>query len=136
MLSAQTKDEVTAAATNRLQTLPLNVETMCKTDEETISKLIYPVSFYKRKAQYIKRTAQILKDAYDSDIPNNVTELCKLPGVGPKMAYIAMHVAWNNCAGIGVDTHVHRISNRLGWTRKTTKQPEQTRKELEEWLPQ
>lgn len=135
MLSAQTKDEVTAAATNRLQKLPLNVHTMTVTDEETIAQLIYPVSFYKRKAQYIKRTAQILKDAYDSDIPNNVAELCKLPGVGPKMAYIAMHVAWNNCAGIGVDTHVHRISNRLGWVRKTTKIPEQTRKELEEWLP-
>ncbi len=57
-------------------------------------------------------------------------ELCKLPGVGPKMGYLAMSCGWNRVVGIGVDTHVHRISNRLGWTRKETKTPEQTRKAL------
>ena len=90
----------------------------------------------KRKAQYLKKTAQILKDKYGGDIPNSVKELCDLPGVGPKMAYLTMTAAWNKCVGIGVDTHVHRISNRLGWTRRTTKEPEQTRKELEDWLPE
>lgn len=61
--------------------------------------------------------------------------LCELPGVGPKMAYIAMSAAWKQTVGIGVDTHVHRIANRIGWTRMLTKTPEATRKELEDWLP-
>ena len=86
-----------------------------------------------RKVDYIKRTSQILKDSYDSDIPDTVDLMCQLPGVGPKMAHLAMKSAWSTITGIGVDTHVHRISNRLGWVR--TKQPEETRKALEEWLP-
>lgn len=85
---------------------------------------------------YIKKATQMIKDKYDSDIPDSVEELQKLPGVGPKMAYIAMASAWKNVVGIGVDTHVHRISNRIGWTRNNPKLPEQTRKELEDWLPQ
>lgn len=58
-----------------------------------------------------------------------------LPGVGPKMAHLCMDIAWDSVTGIGVDTHVHRISNRLRWTQKPTKDPEGTRKALEEWLP-
>lgn len=136
MLSAQTKDEVTAKAMAELQKLPLTIDTFLNTSTETLEKCIYPVSFYKRKVQYIKKTSQILKDEYEYDIPDNVKDLMKLPGVGPKMAYITMSCAWKSTVGIGVDTHVHRIANRLGWTRTTTKQPEQTRKELEDWLPQ
>ena len=56
-------------------------------------------------------------------------------GVGPKMAYLLMKNAWNVVSGIGVDTHVHRIANKLHWVKKPTSQPEATRKELEEWLP-
>mmetsp|Transcript_19627 Transcript_19627/g.31156 ORF Transcript_19627/g.31156 Transcript_19627/m.31156 type:complete len:120 (-) Transcript_19627:84-443(-) len=59
--------------------------------------------------------------------------MCKLPGVGPKMAYLCMQTAWGRSVGIGVDVHVHRISNRLGWVNSTN--PEQTRKALETWLP-
>ena len=58
-----------------------------------------------------------------------------LPGVGPKMAHLVMDIAWGNVTGIAVDTHVHRISNRLGWVKKPTKDPEDTRKALEDWLP-
>jgi len=94
MLSSQTKDEVTAKAMNGLYKLPLNIDTILATEEEVIEKAIYPASFYKRKAQYIKRTSQILKDKYNYDIPDNVDDLCKLPGVGPKMAYICMSAAW------------------------------------------
>lgn len=136
MLSSQTKDEITAKAVMELQKLPLDVETILKTDEETIAKAIYPAGFYRRKAKYIKDTTKILKEKYNSDIPDNVDDLCKLPGVGPKMAYLAMSCAWKRTVGIGVDTHVHRISNRLGWTKSKTKTPEQTRKELEEWMPE
>lgn len=58
-----------------------------------------------------------------------------MPGVGPKMAYICITAAWGVVEGIGVDTHVHRIANRLHWVKKPTKNPENTRKELETWLP-
>ncbi len=57
-------------------------------------------------------------------------------GVGPKMAYLCMSSAWGECVGIGVDTHVHRIAARMGWTEKECKTPEATRNALESWLPQ
>jgi endonuclease-3 len=136
MLSSQTKDEVTAAAMGELHKLPLEIDVILAIEDEKLEQAIYPASFYKRKAQYIKKTSQILKDKYNYDIPDSVDELCQLPGVGPKMAYLTMSCAWKRVVGIGVDTHVHRIANRLGWTRTSTKTPEQTRKELEDWLPQ
>lgn len=83
----------------------------------------------------MKQTAKILIDKYDHDIPDNIEELLKLPGVGPKMGHICMATAWNKITGIGVDTHVHRISNRLAWLKTSTKEPEQTRIQLESWLP-
>ncbi|PJF19851.1 Endonuclease III-like protein 1-like protein, partial [Paramicrosporidium saccamoebae] len=89
--------------------------------------------FYRRKATAIKRATQILKTSYDSDIPDSLEELQKLPGVGPKMACLVMQNAWGRNAGIGVDVHVHRICNRLGWVK--TKTPEETRTDLEDWLP-
>ncbi len=87
MLSAQTKDQVTAAAMHNLCKLPLTVDTFISTETEILEKCIYPVSFYRRKVQAIKNTSKILKEKYDSDIPDNVNDLMKLPGVGPKMAY-------------------------------------------------
>ncbi|XP_063229476.1 endonuclease III-like protein 1 isoform X2 [Bacillus rossius redtenbacheri] len=135
MLSSQTKDQVTFAAMQRLRQHGLTVPGVLATDDETLGRLIYPVGFWKTKVKYIKRTSQILKEEYDEDIPGSVEELCKLPGVGPKMAHLCMNVAWGLLTGIGVDTHVHRISNRLGWLPKPTKAPEATRKALESWLP-
>lgn len=85
--------------------------------------------------EYLKKTSSILKEKYNNDIPDSAEKLCELPGVGPKMAHICMQVAWDKISGIGVDTHVHRIANRLGWVKKMTKIPEDTRKELESWLP-
>ncbi len=90
---------------------------------------------YTVKVKYIKETCQVLKDKYDCDIPRTVEELLQLKGVGPKMAYLCMCSAWDECVGIGVDTHVHRIVGRLGWTQRPCKTPEDTRKALEEWLP-
>ena len=139
MLSSQTKDEVNFAAMTRLKENGLTVDNLINTDDETLGKLIYPVGFWKTKVKYLKRTSLILKEKYDCDIPKNVEELCKLPGVGPKMAYICMNVAWKKPTGIGVDTHVHRITNRLKWVSgpksSNTKTPEETRKSLESWLP-
>lgn len=87
------------------------------------------------KAKYLQQTARILVDRYGGDIPASIEELIALPGVGPKMAHICMQAAWNVTSGIGVDTHVHRIANRLRWTRQPTANPEQTRVALEQWLP-
>jgi len=87
MLSAQTKDQVTAAAMVNLNQLPLTIDNFLAADDQALEKCIYPVCFYKRKVQAIKNTSRILKEKYDSDIPDNVNELMKLPGVGPKMAY-------------------------------------------------
>jgi len=74
---------------------------------------------------------------FDGKVPNTIDDLCSLPGVGPKMALITLRVNHNITAGIAVDTHVHRICNQLGWTLTPggTKQPEQTRKAIESWMP-
>ncbi|CAB3253151.1 unnamed protein product [Arctia plantaginis] len=135
MLSSQTKDQVTFAAMGRLRARGLTVDNVLSMSDDELGKLIYPVGFWKTKVQYIKKTTQILKDQYKCDIPDTVEKLCKLRGVGPKMAHICMLVAWDKVTGIGVDTHVHRISNRIGWVKKPTSTPEDTRKALETWLP-
>lgn len=83
--------------------------------------------------RYIKKTAEILRDEWNGDIPDSIQGLTSLPGVGPKMAYLCMSVAWNRTEGIGVDVHVHRITNMWGWNK--TKNPEETRLALQSWLP-
>lgn len=135
MLSSQTKDGVTYDAMNRLKKLGLTPQKMVDIDATDLEQTLFPVSFYKTKAKSIKKTSQILIDNFESDIPSNIKGLISLPGVGPKMAHICMRVAWNEVTGIGVDTHVHRIVNRLKWLPKETKNPEQTRISLEKWLP-
>jgi len=136
MLSSQTKDEVNYAAMLRLRQHGLTVENVLATSEEKLGELINPVGFWRNKAKYLLKTCKILKEQYNSDIPPNVSELCKLPGVGPKMAHLTMNIAWGEQSGIGVDTHVHRIVARLGWTKQDVcKTPEQTRLSLESWLP-
>uniref|UniRef100_A0A915Q624 Endonuclease III homolog n=1 Tax=Setaria digitata TaxID=48799 RepID=A0A915Q624_9BILA len=133
MLSSQTKDQVTAAAMYRLQEHGCTVDDLILIPTEELQQLLIPVGFYKKKAVYIKKVAEILKERYDGDIPNTVEELCDLPGVGEKMAYLAMHTAWDQMEGLGVDTHVHRISNRLGWVK--TSSPKETRVALEALVP-
>ncbi|KAL0062483.1 alpha,alpha-trehalase nth1 [Marasmius tenuissimus] len=157
MLSAQTKDEVTDAAVSKLRTAlggSISVNGIIEADESTISEAINKVGFWRRKSQYIKQTAIRLRDDFESEVPKTVDELCSLPGVGPKMAFLALQVAWNLYArssslvltsingnltyrnhGIGVDVHVHRITNRLGWHKPPTKNPEETRLNLQSWLP-
>ncbi|XP_003790839.1 endonuclease III-like protein 1 isoform X2 [Otolemur garnettii] len=135
MLSSQTKDQVTAGAMQRLRARGLTVDSILQTDDSTLGELIYPVGFWRNKVKYIKQTSAILQQRYGGDIPASVAELVALPGVGPKMAHLAMAVGWGIVSGIAVDTHVHRIANRLGWTKKATKSPEETRGALEEWLP-
>lgn len=98
-----------------------------------LNELIAKVGFHNNKTKYIKAAALILRDQYNGDIPPTPEELMKLPGVGPKMAYLCMSAAWGKHVGIGVDVHVHRITNLWGWHK--TKTPEETRLALQSWLP-
>lgn len=128
MLSSQTKDTVTSAAVIKMQKEMeggLCLESILRIDEATLDNMIKTVGFHTKKASYIKRTAEILRDQYDGDIPSTIEGLTSLPGVGPKMGYLTLQVAWNKNIGIGVDVHVHRISNRLRWVKTDT--PEETR---------
>lgn len=133
LLSSQTKDPITYAATQRLIQFGCTPEKLAVTDTATIEKLIYPAGFHHKKAEYIKAVAETCIKDYGGDIPQDIPSLCSLKGIGPKMAFIAMNAAWGKPVGIGVDTHVHRICNTLGWVK--TSSPEQTRDHLQSWLP-
>ncbi|KAI4255348.1 MAG: hypothetical protein L6R42_006778, partial [Xanthoria sp. 1 TBL-2021] len=138
MLSSQTRDTTTALAMTSLQTsLPppygFTLEGILAVQPETLNTLIHTVGFHNNKTRYIKSTALLLKSNFNSDIPDTIEGLISLPGVGPKMAYLCMSAAWGRDEGIGVDVHVHRITNLWGWHR--TGGPEETRKVLEAWLP-
>lgn len=139
MLSAQTKDEVTAAAVSRLQQNldgGLTVRSVIHTPVDVLDELICPVGFHNKKARYIKAAAEILDAKYDGDIPETIVEMMALPGVGPKMAHLLLQAAWNRTEGIGVDVHVHRLANLWGWVPETkTPTPEKTRIALERWMP-
>ncbi|KAI9835086.1 MAG: hypothetical protein M1819_002638 [Sarea resinae] len=139
MLSSQTKDTVTAATIRHLQTsLPgsppgLTLENILAVPAATLNDLIHAVGFHNNKTRYIKATAELLQQQHGSDIPHTPEALMALPGVGPKMAYLCLSAAWGRTEGIGVDVHVHRITNLWGWHR--TRTPELTRAALESWLP-
>ena len=133
ILSSQTKDQTVAEAVRKLQEYDLSVDGVLKMDKNTLHECISKVGFHNRKLEYILQTSQILNEKYDGDVPKDAQELMRLPGVGPKMAYLTVQVAWGEIQGIGVDTHVHRISNRIGWVK--TKTPEESRLELQDWLP-
>ncbi|KAL1592739.1 alpha,alpha-trehalase nth1 [Paraconiothyrium brasiliense] len=136
MLSSQTKDTVTAVAIKGMQErMPggFNLESVLALEPPALNAFINKVGFHNLKTKYIKQAAELLRDKWNSDIPDTIEGLTSLPGVGPKMAYLCMSAAWGRDEGIGVDVHVHRITNLWGW-HKTTK-PEDTRAALESWLP-
>ena len=128
MLSAQTRDPVTAAASARLFSVARTPRTMAKLTERQIEKLIYPVSFYRHKAAHVKETCRILVDRFRGRVPATMEELLMLPGVGRKTANLVLILSFKSLKNICVDTHVHRISNRLGWVR--TRTPEETEQAL------
>lgn len=127
LLSARTKDEVTLEASKRLFAKAKNLKQLGQLEIKAIAKLIYPVGFYKTKAKHLKKLSNLI-----TKVPDTREELVKLPGVGRKTANLVLNRAFGIPA-IAVDTHVHRISNLLGWVH--TKTPEQTEKELIKILP-
>jgi len=128
MLSAQTRDAVTAAATARLFRVARTPRTIARLSEKQIVKLIYPVSFYRHKAAHVRETCRILVERFGGRVPSTMTELLALPGVGRKTANLVLILSFKSLKNICVDTHVHRISNRLGWVR--TRTPDETEQAL------
>ena len=139
MLSAQTRDPVTFEASTRLFARAGTPREMVRLRVSTIEKLIYPVSFYRHKAQHVRETCRRLLDQYGGRVPTTMPALLTLPGVGRKTANLLLIVALRSEDNICVDTHVHRISNRLGWVE--TRTPEETEQALYQvaarrWWPQ
>jgi endonuclease-3 len=128
MLSAQTRDPVTAAASSRLFRVARTPKTMARLTTKRIEKLIYPVSFYRHKAKHVKETCRILVERYGGRVPGTMEELLTLPGVGRKTANLVLILSFRSLKNICVDTHVHRISNRLGWVQ--TRTPDETEQAL------
>jgi endonuclease III len=124
MLSAQTRDPVTAEASARLFRAARTPRAMARVTEQEIERLIYPVSFYRHKAKHVRETCRILVERYNGRVPGTMEELLTLPGVGRKTANLVLILSFKSDKNICVDTHVHRISNRLGWV--TTRTPEET----------
>ncbi len=132
LLSLRTKDETTLKASRRLFEKADTPEKMIKLSKEEIEKLIYPVGFYHRKAEQILNISKILIEKYGGKVPDELDELLKLPGVGRKTANLVLNEGFGKL-GICVDTHVHRISNRLGLVK--TKNPTETEFALQKVLP-
>ena len=124
MLSAQTRDAVTAAASARLFRVARSPKSMATLSRAQIQKLIYPVSFYRHKAVHVKETCRQIMTRFGGRVPSTMEELLTLPGVGRKTANLVLILAHSSEENICVDTHVHRISNRMGWVR--TRTPEET----------
>jgi endonuclease-3 len=128
MLSARTQDATTDAASRRLLARARSPRSLRRLTVGEIENLIYPVSFYRHKARHVKETCRLLDVRFGGRVPATMEELLTLPGVGRKTANLVMIVAHQSPDNICVDTHVHRIANRLGWVR--TRTPEETEQAL------
>ena len=128
MLSAQTRDAVTHAASTRLFDVARTPRAMAALSVKQIEKLIYPVSFYRNKAVHVKETCRQIVERFGGQVPPTMEELLTLPGVGRKTANLVLILAHRSPDNICVDTHVHRISNRLGWI--ATRTPDETEQAL------
>lgn len=127
-LSARTQDATTHAASTRLFARARTPRSLAKLPVKTIERLIYPVSFYRNKARHVKACCQMLVSRFGGAVPATMEELLTLPGVGRKTANLVLILGFQSLENICVDTHVHRISNRLGWV--ATKVPEETEQAL------
>ena len=132
LLSLRTKDEVTEVATERLFALATTPAEMLKVPQTKIAKVIYPVGFYHVKARTIHWVCRDLIKRFNSKVPDELDELLSIKGVGRKTANLVVSLAYGK-EGICVDTHVHRISNRLGYVK--TKTPDETEFALRAKLP-
>jgi len=134
LLSLRTKDEVTEQASRRLLKDYNTPQQLSRMPIKKIESLIYPVGFYKTKAKRIKEISTTLIKNYDGKVPDDFDALLKLKGVGRKTANIVMVYGHKKHGFLPIDTHCHRVPNRLGWMH--TKTPEETERVLKEILPE
>jgi len=132
VLSLRTKDEVSYPATERLFARAATPTEMLRLRSSTIARLIYPTGFYRRKAAQIREISRRLLDRFGGGVPDRIDDLLTLPGVGRKTANLVVTLGFGK-PGICVDTHVHRITNRLGWIE--TRRPDDTEAALRRVLP-
>jgi endonuclease III len=132
MLSLRTKDETTAGAGQRLFSVASTPYDMVKLAARRLEQLIYPVGFYRNKAKAILETSKSIIEDFSGRVPDRLEDLLKLRGVGRKTANLVMGLGFNVPA-ICVDTHVHRISNRLGWVK--TRNPQESEGALGRIVP-
>jgi endonuclease-3 len=132
VISLRTKDEVTYPATERLFGRARTPDGMGRLRASTIAGLIYPAGFYRRKAEQIRAISRTLVREHGGRVPDEIDTLLDLPGVGRKTANLVVTLGFGK-PGICVDTHVHRITNRLGWV--ATNEPDRTEQALRELLP-
>lgn len=106
---------------------------MAKADPENLEELIRSTNFYKNKAKSLKKCSEVLVEKYQGQVPENLEALVELAGVGRKTANVVLGNAFNIISGIVVDTHVTRLSNRLGWTK--TENAVLIEKDLQKFIP-
>jgi len=128
ILSARTQDAATHAASTRLFKAARTPRTLARLPVKEIERLIYPVSFFRFKARYVKACCHMLVARFGGQVPSTMAELVTLPGVGRKTANLVLILGFRSLENICVDTHVHRISNRLGWVKTTL--PDETEQAL------
>jgi endonuclease-3 len=133
LLSLRTKDETTGPAARRLFALADTPQAMARLPEAEIARAIYPVGFYRTKARTIRTVSEDLLQRFDGRVPEELEPLLTLKGVGRKTANLVLTQGFQK-AGICVDTHVHRISNRWGYV--ATANPHETEMALRARLPQ
>jgi len=132
VISLRTKDEVTGPASRRLLARAPTVPALAAVPTAEIAELIYPAGFYRTKGRQLRDIAAILMRDHDAAVPDSLAALLRLPGVGRKTANLVLGLGFGIPA-ICVDTHVHRICNRLGWVRTST--PDDTELALARALP-
>ena len=132
IISLRTRDEVTLSASRRFFEVAENPEETLRLKREEIEKLIYPCGFYRMKSENILKICTLIRDRHEGVVPGNLDELLAFPGVGLKTANLVLSLGFGIPA-ICVDTHVHRIANRMGWIQ--TAKPDDSVKALEDVLP-
>jgi endonuclease-3 len=133
LLSLRTKDETTEAAMERLTERARTAHALLDVPTDELERIIYPVGFYRNKARLLKEISRTIIERYGNVVPRTVEELTTIRGVGRKTANIVVTEGFG-LPGIAVDTHVHRISNRLGAVK--TKTADQTERALRAILPE
>ena len=132
LLSLRARDESTEKVSEKLFAVADTPEKIAKLPTAKLEKLIFSSGHYKKKSQTLKHVSREIISRFNSKVPSEKEELLSIKGIGPKTANIVLAFAFGKSV-LPIDTHCHRIPNRLGWVK--TKIPEKTEKELEKILP-